>query len=186
MVASPNPEFRRRVHVLAEEAWREPVVVVYLWQVKPDVHVPGRRRDGSVKGERLVRRFFWNILRGTVGGLVSAVLSVMGGGAANMFHRYGRLAGPENSLALPLLDASRSADSPWLVYSESRVAVVETGHTFYDPDDAPPPEFRWQAQKPDAPEVDPRRRTLKWPDGSVYEYYISLEERQFLKAAGHA
>jgi hypothetical protein len=82
-VTVPNPEFRRRVRELVESQWHESVVVVFLEGVKPDVEVPGRRKDGTVKGKRLVRRFFWNILRGTVGGLFTAFLLIQGGSLVN-------------------------------------------------------------------------------------------------------
>jgi hypothetical protein len=175
-VVRPNPAFRQRVRELAEGQWHEPVVVVYLYEVKPHVEVPGRRKDGTVKGKRLVRRFLWNILRGTFGGLASVVLSVAGGGIANVFARDGRLTGPENAQALGLLDAARGAKSPWLVYSPSHVAVVESGHTFYDPRDSPPPTFLWHAEKPHAPSVSPAERRITWADGSVYEYHLTDEE----------
>jgi hypothetical protein len=73
------------------------VVVVFLEEVKPDVEVPGRRKDCTVKGKRLVRRFFWNILRGTVGGLFTAFLLIQGGSLVNVFERSGKLTGPENA-----------------------------------------------------------------------------------------
>jgi hypothetical protein len=57
-VTAPNPGFRRRVRELVESQWHESVVVVFLEEGKPDVEVPGRRKDGTLKGKRLVRRFF--------------------------------------------------------------------------------------------------------------------------------
>jgi hypothetical protein len=180
-VTLPNPEFRRRVRALAESQWHEPVVVVYLEDVKPEFDVPGRRKDGTVKGRRLVRRFFWNIFRGTVGGLVSAVLSIGGGGAVHVFVLFGRVTGTENAQALGLVDAARPAKAPWLVYSPSHVAVVDSGYTFYDPADSPPPTLLWHAARPHAPLVSPTHRRLTWPDGSVFEYHLSGPEANFLK-----
>jgi hypothetical protein len=176
----PNPEFRQRVRALAESQWGEPVVVLYLDDVKPEFDVPGRRKDGTVKGKRLVRRFFWNIFRGTIGGLVNAVL-LFGGGGAGLFRRSGRVTGPANAQALGLVDAARPANSPWLVYSPSHVAVIDTGHTFADPKDSPPPTVLWHAAKPHAPVVHPRNQRLTWPDRSVYQFHVSGEEAIYLE-----
>lgn len=180
LVTQPHPEFRQRVRALAESQWREPVVVVHLGEVKPGFDVPGRRKDGTVIGKRLVRRFFWNIFRGTVGGLINVVLSVAGGGVGNILERSGKVTGPENAQALGLVDAARPADSAWLVYSPSQVAVIDTGHTFVDPKDSAPPTILWHASAPNAPQVTARRRIV-WPDGSVYEYELTYDEAKLLK-----
>ena len=172
----PNPEFRHRVRELAESRWHEPVVVVHLADVRPEFAVPGRRRDGTVAGSHRVRRFFWNVLRGTVGGVVSVVMSIAAGGRASIFERPGRVSGPANALALGLVDAALAAKTAWLVHSPSHVAVVDTGHTFQDPAHAPPPEIRWHATTPDLPRLEPRRRRITWPDGSAYVYDLSVEE----------
>jgi hypothetical protein len=186
-VVAPKPEVRQQVRALAENQWREPVVVLYLDDVRPLFEVPGRRKDGTVKGKRLVRRFFWNILRGTVGGVVSAVLSVAGGGVANAFARHGRVTGQENAGAVGLVDAAMRARSPWLVYSATRegdrwtgyspahVAVVDTGYVFAD---NPEPAFLWQTS---GPVISPRNHRLTWPDGSVYEFHITGEEGKFVE-----
>src|SRR5262245_3963219 len=113
VVVQPNPEFRRRVHALAEQLWHEPAVVVHLADVRPAFAVPGRRADGTRIGKRRVRRFFWNLLRGTVGGLVSVVMSVAGGGRASIFERPGRVSGPAGAQALGLVDAARAATTAW-------------------------------------------------------------------------
>lgn len=174
----PKPEFRRRVRELAESEWREPVTVVYLDEVKPGFEVPGRRRDGTVKGARLIRRFFWNILRGTVGGIVSAFLSVAGGGVANVFVRKGLVTGPANAQVLGLVDAARKARGAWLVHTPARVGVIDSGMTFVDPADADPPVFLWQGAEP---RVNAKKRHITWPDGSAYQYDVSNEEAEYLK-----
>ena len=185
-MAHPNPEFRRRARALAESQWGEPVSVVYLGDVKPEYDIPGRRKDGTIKGKRLVRRFFWNLLRGTAGGVASIALTLASGELAHAFVRWGRVTGPANAQALALVDAARPAKSPWLVYSESHVGVIETGYSFYDPKDSPPAEFLWQAAKPDAPVVRPTAHSLTWPDGSVYEYHLDESERKFQREAHSA
>jgi hypothetical protein len=176
VVTFPKPETRARVRALAESEWREPVVAVHLDDVKPDFDVPGRRKDGTVKGKRLVRRFFWNVFRGTVGGVVSAVLSIGSGTAAHVFGRSGRVSGPANAQALGLVDAARPANGPWLVYSPSHVAVVDSGHVFLDPADSPPPTILWHATGPEKPRIFPANRRVAWPDGSEFVYSISAEE----------
>lgn len=179
-MTQPDPEFRQRVRALAKSQWGEPVVVIHLGEVKPDVDVPGRRKDGTVIGRRLVRRFFWNLFRGTVGSLVNVVLSVAGGGVGNVFERSGKVTGPENAQALELLDAARPADSAWLVYSPTRVAVIDSGRTFVDPKDSPPPTILWHAEAPDAPRIFARKRLI-WPDGSTYEFVLDYDEAKLLK-----
>lgn len=181
------PVLRERVRVLAESQWGEPVIVVQLAEVRPEFDVPGRRADGTVKGRRLVRRFFWNILRGVFTAVLNVVVLVTAGGVAGRSTRHGRVTGPEHAAALGLVDAARSARSPWLVhtgrpddgpwftFAPSRVAVVD-GHEwnrFADLDDTPPPAFVWQAAAPHAPTISPKRRRLTWPDGSVFEYHVA-------------
>ncbi|GAB3420623.1 hypothetical protein [Flindersiella endophytica] len=178
-MAHSNPEFRRRAQALAESEWGEPVTVVHLGDVKPVFDVPGRRRDGTIKGKRLIRRFFWNLLRGTVGGIASAALTLMSGQPVHVFFREGRVTGPADAAALALVDAARPARSPWLAYSESHVGVIETGFSFYDPKDSPPAVFLWQAAKPTAPTLRPSSRTLAWPDGSTYQYHVDESELKF-------
>jgi hypothetical protein len=179
-----NPEIRQRVRTLAEGEWGEPVVVVFLDDVAPEFDVPGRRKDGTGKGQRLVRRFLWNLVRAPVGGLLSVWLSVAGGGGANMFARSGKVTGPAGAQALGLVDAGRRATAAWLVHSPSHVGIVDAGHTFRDPKDSPPPAFLWQAAAPDAPVLSDRPRRLSWPDGSVFTYELSREEADLLKPQG--
>lgn len=174
----PKPEFRRRVRELAESQWGEPVTVVFLDDVNPAFKVPGRRKDGTVKGARLIRRFFWNILRGTVGGIFSAFMSIAGGGIANAFERKGLVTGRANAQVLPMVDAARKARGAWLVYTAARVGVIDSDHTFKDPVDADPPEFLWQGS---GPRVHAESRRITWPDCSLYRYDLSVEEAEYLR-----
>lgn len=183
IVTLPKPETRRQVHALAESRWREPVAAIFLADVKPEYAVPGRRKDGTVEGTRPVRRFLWNLFRGTVGGAASVAVSVGSGTAAHVFSRFGRVSGPANAQALGLVDAARAAKGPWLVHSPSHVAVIDSGHVFYDPADHPPV-LVWHAGGPDRPRIVPARRRLTWPDGSEFEYSISAAEAEFLDRSG--
>jgi hypothetical protein len=166
-----RPGFRERVEELMRGEWHEPVIVLRLGDNKLAFDVPGRRLDGTVKGKKLVRRFFWNILRG-IGAAVAYVLflahnSAGGGGKSE---REIHVQGSANAMALDLVDKLRSAKGPWLACSPSGIAVVDTGSTSVDPADAPPPQIIWQARKPQAPEISFRTRTITWPDGSSFQF----------------
>lgn len=177
-------EFRQRVCALAASQWGVPVAALYLKEVKPAFDVPGRRKDGTYRGKRLVRRFFWNILRGVVNGVASIFLVVTAGGVGSVFGRSGTVTGPANAQALGLVDAARSAKGPWLVYSAppegdgrmsyspTHIAVIDSYHQnpYTDPADVPPPTFLWQAAMPHAPRLSSRRDRLTWPDDSVFQY----------------
>jgi hypothetical protein len=167
--------------------WREPVLVLRLGDDDPGYDVPGRRIDGTVKGKRLIRRFFWNVLRG-VGGAVFVVFAFANGAGSGggkwgkPFQREIRVTGPANAMALDLLDKLRQAKGPWLVLSPSRLAVVDTGTTFLDPADVPPPQIVWQARKPEAPETNLRTRVMTWPDGSSFRFTLfGRDEEQHLR-----
>ena len=185
--AQVRPGFREGVEALMRDRWREPVIVLRLGDTDVGFDVPGRRLDGTVKGKRLVRRFFWNILRGIGGAVVYVFLLVNGGGtgggkAGHPFQREIRVSGPGNAMVLDLADRLRSADGPWLVCSPSCVAVVDTGTTYIDPADAPPPRIVWEARKPQAPELSFRKSTLTWPDGSVFRFPLKgRSEQQHLR-----
>ncbi|TNC22785.1 hypothetical protein FG385_24290 [Amycolatopsis alkalitolerans] len=166
-----RPGFRERVEETMRSQWREPVVALRLGDdLRFDV--PGRRLDGTVKGKRLVRRFFWNILRGI--GVAAAYVFYLsnhaGGGRSGRARREFHVMGPANAMALDLVDRLRPAKGPWLVCSPSSVAVVDTGSTSVDPADAPQPQIIWQARKPQAPDVGLGTRTITWPDGSSFKF----------------
>jgi hypothetical protein len=186
----PNPKLRQRVRELAESQWRESVVVVYLDKVRPEFDVSGRRYDGTVKGKRLIRRFFWNILRGMLGVVFFPVLFLLVGDAGSpgpfrywFVNLSGEVTGPENAQALGLVDAAKSAKALWLVHSASHVAVFDSGGTFLGPTGGPPPKILWHAEKSHAPVVRPFGLRLVWPDGSKFKYVISPGERILLKKA---
>jgi hypothetical protein len=168
-----RPGFRERVEEFMRDQWHEPVIVLCLGDTDLGFDVPGRRMDGTVKGKRLVRRFFWNVLRG-IGGAGAFVFSLVNGvdprGAAHLFNREIRVTGPANAMALDLLDKLGPVKGRWLVFSPSSIAVVDTGSTLADPAAAPAPQIAWQARKPQAPAVSFRTRTLTWPDGSSFTF----------------
>lgn len=166
-----RPGFRELVEQLVRGQWREPVIVLRLDEkVGLGFAVPGRRLDGTVKGKRLVRRFFWNIARGVGGGAINVFSLFGGGGAGNPFKREIRVSGPANAMALDLLDRLRPATGPWLACSPSHLAIVDTGSTYLDPADAPPPRIVWHAQQPQWPRISFRTHTITWPDGSTFKF----------------
>jgi hypothetical protein len=197
----PSPDHRRRVCELAGSQWRQPVIAIDLGEdVRPAFEVPGRREDGTVIGKRLVRRFFWNTFRGGV----NTAASVMGGGAADVFERSGKVTGPANAQALGLADAARAAKSPWLVYSANPPGNPQQGYSpsfvaVIDAGDAPP-RVLWQAARPHAPVIAFRRDLVTWPDGttsergfgqlltwpdrSTYEHLIGSQEARASGSAG--
>jgi hypothetical protein len=166
-----RPGFRESVEQLVRSQWREPVIVLRLDEnFDLGFEVPLRRLDGTVKGKRLVRRFFWNIARGVGGVAINIFMLLNAGGVGNPFKREIRVTGPANAMALDLLDKLRPAKGPWLVCSPSRLALVDTGSTYMDPADAPPPQILWQAHKPKGPEINLRTHTITWPDGSKFKF----------------
>jgi hypothetical protein len=180
----PSPVYRQQIREPAETQWGEPVVAIRMGDVEPEFIVPGRRKDGTVIGKRLIRRFFWNIFRG----VVNTVFSFIGGGVANGFMREGQVTGPANAQALGLADAARAAKHAWLVYaanppgdaelgySPTHIAVIDSGEILYVPEGDPVPKILWQATKPDAPRINLQQQTLTWPDGSRYDFVINRVE----------
>jgi hypothetical protein len=165
-----RPGIRERVEALMRDQWREPVIVLRLGDTDLGFDVPGRREDGTVVGTRRVRRFFWTILRGIGRAVMYVFLLANGGAAGHPFQREVRVSGPADAMALDLADSLRSLKGPWLVFSPTGVAVVDTGSTYVDPADAPPPRIVWQAREPQAPAVRFPKRTLTWPDGSSFTF----------------
>ncbi|QKV80175.1 hypothetical protein [Amycolatopsis sp. Hca4] len=180
--AQVRPGFRERVEALVRERWREPVIVLRLGDLDVGFAVPGRRPDGTVEGTQAGRQFFRNVLRG-IGTAVFSVFALANGGAPGRpGRREVRVTGPENALVLDLADRLRGLSGPWLACSPSCVAVVDTGTTFTDPADAPPPRIVWEARKPEAPEIGFRKRTLTWPDGSEFRFPLhGRPEEQHLR-----
>ncbi|WP_143229653.1 hypothetical protein [Actinophytocola xanthii] len=166
-----RPGHRERVEQLVRSQWREPVIVLRLDEkVDLGFAVPGRRLDGTVKGKRLIRRFFWNAARGVGGAAVTVFSLFNAGGAGNPFTRDIHVTGPAGALALGLLDSMRSASGPWLACSPSHLAVIDTGPTYVEVADAPAPRILWHAQQPERPEISFRTRTITWPDGSTFTF----------------
>ncbi|GLY82163.1 hypothetical protein [Actinoallomurus iriomotensis] len=177
-----RPEFRESVEQLMRGQWREPVIALRLDEnCDPGFDVPGRRLDGTVKGKRLVRRFFWNIARGMAGLVINVFMLFTAGGVGNPFRREIRVTGPADAMALDLLDKLRRAKGPWLVCSPSSLAVVDTGSTYMDPADAEPPRILWQAREPQCPEINLRTHAITWPDGSKFKFPLYRSEGQHLQ-----
>ncbi|WP_104483631.1 hypothetical protein V5P93_002254 [Actinokineospora auranticolor] len=173
--------YRKEVRELVENQWRETATVVLLGEMAPEYRVPGRRTDGTVKGTRLVRRFLRNTLLVPIGAVVNIVLSIGGGGAANIFSRTGRITGTENSAGVTFADTCRTAHTPWLAFSQSHLALVDTGDPYTTPGEALPAKVLWQATAPALPRMSIANRTITWSDGSELRYHLSIEESRILK-----
>ncbi|ALG13248.1 hypothetical protein [Kibdelosporangium phytohabitans] len=90
---------------------------MHLGKAEPEYTVPGRRADGTVKGKKLIRRFFWSIIRGVMNAVMSVFSLMNGGGPANAFPLSGTVTSPANGQVLGLADAARRARSAWFVYA---------------------------------------------------------------------
>ncbi|ALG15571.1 hypothetical protein AOZ06_46020 [Kibdelosporangium phytohabitans] len=167
---------RQQVRAFAAGNWGEPAGMVHLGEVAPSYRVPGRRDDGTVKGKKLIRRFFWNITRGVFGVIANIFALANGGGAGNVFSRSGTVSGAEGSQAVRFVDAARPAKSAWLVYAASYVAVIDSGSDVRDPKNIPPLIVLWHAGQPHIPRV--MRGVATWADGSEFRYVPTPEEAQ--------
>ncbi|MEU0790603.1 hypothetical protein ABZ342_11085 [Amycolatopsis sp. NPDC005961] len=181
--AQVRPGFRERVETVLREHWREPVIGLRLGDADLRFAVPGRRPDGTVEGEGLVREGFLTVARG-IGAAVGfvAYLASAAGSGGGKGERAVHVTGPADAQVLEPLDLLRRAKGPWLVCSPTSVALVETGSTYLDPADAPEPRILWEARGADAPAVSFRKRTLTWPDGSRFAFPLrSRTEDQYLR-----
>nr|CEL21599.1 hypothetical protein [Kibdelosporangium sp. MJ126-NF4]CTQ92380.1 hypothetical protein [Kibdelosporangium sp. MJ126-NF4] len=109
-MTGPNyPDLRQRVRQFAESQWGEPDGVVLLGRIRPGYEVPSRRNDGTIVGKRLIRRFFWNILRGAAFGVgyVIAMLLTFENPGGDM-KRYVGVRGRANAQALGLTPRERT------------------------------------------------------------------------------
>ncbi|ALG13249.1 hypothetical protein [Kibdelosporangium phytohabitans] len=180
MVEPNYPELRQRVRDFAVDRWEEPEAVVLLGKVRPAFDVPGRREDGTVKGKRVIRRFFWNIVRGVgrVAGFVIVLFAANDAISRDMFVRDGSVRGTANVKALGLIDAARRAKRAWLVYSQSYVAVLDSGSDFTLSDAPRPLTVLWHEQGPDVPIVHRFEHRVRWPDGFEYTYDLQGDEME--------
>ncbi|MGB3439324.1 MAG: hypothetical protein WBA97_11290, partial [Actinophytocola sp.] len=73
---------------------------------------------------------------------------------------------PESSPSSPPLPAQTDFDV------HLGLAVVDTGATNVDPASAPPLRILWQAREPHRPRIDYGKRTITWPDGSMFNFHL--------------
>ncbi|WHT21554.1 hypothetical protein N8J89_10985 [Crossiella sp. CA-258035] len=111
---------RERVRAQAAAQWRAPVGVVYIAKVRPEYRVKGRRSDGTVAGRRLVRRFFWNLVR-FAGVLVQLVLD----GDGDIDLRRGTVTAPPGSPAIEFADLARRARRVWVAWGAGQVLLAQ-------------------------------------------------------------
>ncbi|WP_188316755.1 hypothetical protein [Solihabitans fulvus] len=153
--------------------WERPVELVYLGSMRPFVKVPGRREDGTIKGQHRFRQCCHKVWRGTlrVAALVGSVgliaLAVWSGPSTigpgwwpRARNRHTLLTGPAGCAAVQFLDAARTANKHlWLAWTSETVELVQASSKL-------PLRVRWFATAPDWPMVDFERGVMWWTDGS--------------------
>jgi hypothetical protein len=170
---------RRELRDHLARQWGAPVTLARLGSVNPTVRVPGRRSDGTVRGDHKLRRLGWNSVRWVgllgwvLGMIVIGVLSALSSGgspgpATPWFLRDKlRVSGPAGSPALGLLDAALAANHDlWLARADGTTALVQSSATA-------PPRVLWQSADP---VFDTAGRTLRWPDGSLATFTFADPE----------
>ncbi|HEX5119465.1 MAG TPA: hypothetical protein VFW65_30110 [Pseudonocardiaceae bacterium] len=194
-VRDPAPAgMRDAIRQGAEQAWREPVAVVYLGRAarfRIKFTVPGLRGDGSVKGEHPWQRFFtklpvWTVL--FLAYLVSFVFMVLW--FAIQFVIIAALndqSTPESKLVRWQRRLEVKAESPqagavvacralagkrghlWLVASSRGIAFTQSADGRQD--------VLWTGTVPAAPVYRPGDPYLTWPDGSTLQ--LALPKREY-------
>lgn len=142
-------DVRERVRAELSRQWGQPVQVVFIAKVRPEYRVRGRRKDGTVIGTRVVRRFCWNLVRFA---WVLVQLALEGDGDIDL--RRGTVTAPPGSPAIAFADAARKLRRRvWLGWAPGRVALltVEAGR----------PRVVWQGPA----DFGTRQFLVHWPDG---------------------
>lgn len=158
----------REVRRLASRLWQHDFPsALWLQTFRPRYEVPGRRRNGSVKGERPVRWLLGRLLL-PLWSFVFSVISVFFDGGISSVRRSGVVRGEPNCQALTFADANRSEqeslvpDALWLLSSPERAVLCKLKNQKTNPS----LEVIWSGEGAAKPHVDGARRLLTWPDGS--------------------
>lgn len=193
-VRDPAPAgMRAQIRQGAEQAWREPVAVVYLGRAarfRVKFTVPGLRGDGTVKGDHPWQRLFtklpvWTVL--FLAYLISFVFMVLW--FAIQFVIIAALndqSTPESKLVRWQRRLDVKAGSPqagavvagralgakrghvWLVASPRGIAFTQSADGRQD--------VLWTGTAPSAPVYRPGDPDLTWPDGSTL--HLALPKRE--------
>lgn len=150
-----------------------------LREFRPSYWVPGRRRNGSIVGQRRVRwalgRVFLpvrDLLLSIFNVLVLFPISLL----ANDPHidictsfRRSQVTGSDHCAALAFADATRADQQKvrppdlWLVWSRERAVLAR----IHDQDSRPRWETLWAASGSGLPHINDADKTITWADGST-------------------
>ncbi|MGH3517472.1 MAG: hypothetical protein ACRDQ7_08680 [Haloechinothrix sp.] len=161
----------REVRRLAYRLWQHEFTgALWLVAFRPRYEVPGRRRNGSVKGKRPIRWLLGRIML-PVRSVIASVISVFFDGDIATTRRTSTVRGEQNCQALAFADANKSEqeslvpDSLWLLHSRDCAILCK----LKTPETSPTIEVLWSADGASKPEIDTNRRVISWSDGSSVE-----------------
>jgi hypothetical protein len=154
------------VYQLASRALGHPLLYGFqLSEFHPSYQVPGRRKDGSVEGERQVNQLF-RPLRAIGRGLSELFLDVGSGQS-----RRGTVTGSPGGLAVQFADAhARRTEMAWLLWSVHRVVLVQVVGDRLD--------LLWSGEQQTKPIVDTANGVLRWRDSSFVGLGLSNSDRE--------
>jgi hypothetical protein len=136
-----------------------------LSEFHPVYQVPGRRKDGSVPGERQVNHLLRPLK--AIGRGLSELFLDMGSGQS----RRGTVTGSPSGLAVQFADAhARRTEIAWLLWSVHRVVLVQiTGDRL---------DLLWSGEHQVKPIVDTANGVLRWQDDSFVDLGLSNSDRE--------
>jgi hypothetical protein len=160
------------------QLWREsPAWSMEIAEFRPAYEVAGRRRNGSVKGQRPIRWFFGRIFL-PVRNTLLVPIAILSSNAPSSGFRTSKVTGPANGMGVSFADATRAehqkyeVEPCWFVWSRTHSALIRTSYQEFNP------QILWQGDGPMRPYVDPANRTLRWRDGSTVELHLDTWEAQ--------
>lgn len=155
--------------------------VMHISDFRPTYEVPGRRKDGTIAGNRrlaratmVVIRFLRNVLLSVLGIVVGLMFE---NPTVAPFRRYHRVRGHEGCQALAFIAPiaptpwTLKIDPVWLIWSPRQAVLFKLA------DDTDPTELTllWEGRTADTvPRVDLYDRALVWRDGSTVVLHSHL------------
>jgi hypothetical protein len=159
----------RDVRRLAFQTWgHQYQSFLWLETFRPRYEVPGRRRNGSIKGKARIK---WVLGRMAlpIWAFVISIVSVFADGEIASVRRKDRVKGEPGCQALGFADSNQpdqqsvAPDALWLLYSTERAILCKLRSQKTNPH----LEVLWRAEGPGKPHIDGYKRTITWPDGSA-------------------
>lgn len=170
---------RDEVRAVLARQWGEQVSVLAVGANRRSYRVEGRRGDGSVVGERRVRQALrvvlvvlaapFLIVWGILAGIVSDVVGTSGSTDKGALMA---VEGAPHSGAVRLADAARDADTLWLAWSRTRLALVADGRVL------------WQGTEHERRSFKARTGAIAFADGSTITFTPSKAELALLRERG--